>query len=89
MELFPIERHPHFRTGHRSVIDAPQSIYEGKAEKNWFKLSDDESGSTIWTFKFPENFDYEVDQPLFHTFQEKVNTLKFTSEASAEIVDIV
>ena len=35
-------------------IDTPQSIFEGKAEKNWFKLSDSESGSTIWIFKFPE-----------------------------------
>ena len=67
-------------------IDAPQSI---SAEKNWFKLTDDESESTIWIFKFPENFDYEVDQPFFHTFQGKVNTFKITSEVNAEIVDIV
>ena len=33
-----------------------------------------------------QNFVYDVDQPFSHVFQGKVNTLKFTSEADAEII---
>ena len=58
-------------------IDTPQSTSEGKAGKNWFRLADDESGSTIWKFKFPENFEYQVDQSFLHVFQGKVNPSNF------------
>ena len=55
-------------------LDTPDSIAQGtsEAEKHWFRLADVESGRTVWMFKFPENFEYELDRPFFHVFQGRV-----------------
>jgi neural Wiskott-Aldrich syndrome protein len=58
-------------------LDTPQSIAQGtsEVEKHWFRLADVESGRTVWMFKFPENFEYELDRPFFHVFQGRVNII--------------
>lgn len=55
-------------------IDTPSSISKGvsETEKHWFRLADDETGRTVWVFKFPENLEYTVDRPFFHVFQGRV-----------------
>ena len=55
-------------------LDTPESLAQGtsETEKHWFRLADVESGRTVWTFKFPENFEYELDRPFFHVFQGRV-----------------
>ena len=55
-------------------LDTPESLAQGtsEAEKHWFRLADVESGRTVWMFKFPENFEYELDRPFFHVFQGRV-----------------
>ncbi|KAF8803352.1 hypothetical protein BYT27DRAFT_7195667 [Phlegmacium glaucopus] len=60
-------------------IDTPQSIAQGttEAEKHWFRLADVESGRTVWIFKFPENFEYELDRPFFHVFQGRTRRYGF------------
>ena len=60
-------------------LDTPESIAQGisEAEKHWFRLADVESGRTVWMFKFPENFEYELDRPFFHVFQGRVYTSNF------------
>jgi hypothetical protein len=57
-------------------IDTPYSIAQGvsEAEKHWFRLADDETGRTVWMFKFPENFQYVEDRPFFHVFQGRVSS---------------
>ena len=67
-------------------LDTPESLAQGtsEAEKHWFRLADVESGRTVWMFKFPENFEYELDRPFFHVFQGRVslyilyNTIRYT-----------
>ena len=60
-------------------VDTPYSIAQGvsEAEKHWFRLADDETGRTVWMFKFPENFQYVEDRPFFHVFQGRVSSLAF------------
>ena len=55
-------------------LDTPETLAQGtsEAEKHWFRLADVESGRTVWMFKFPENFEYELDRPFFHVFQGRV-----------------
>ncbi|KAF9525268.1 hypothetical protein CPB83DRAFT_859796 [Crepidotus variabilis] len=55
-------------------IDTPSTISKGvsETEKHWFRLADDETGRTVWMFKFPENFDYTIDRPFFQVFQGRV-----------------
>ena len=59
-------------------LDTPESLAQGtsEAEKHWFRLADVESGRTVWMFKFPENFEYELDRPFFHVFQGRVSLYK-------------
>ena len=49
-----------------------------EAEKYWFRLADEETGRTVWMFKFPENFEYTVDRPFFHVFQGRVRRFNFS-----------
>lgn len=60
-------------------VDTPYSIAHGvsDAEKHWFRLADDETGRTVWIFKFPEYFQYVEDRPFFHVFQGRVRVLAF------------
>jgi len=60
-------------------LDTPESIAQGtsEAEKHWFRLADVESGRTVWIFKFPENFEYELDRPFFHVFQGRTRRYGF------------
>lgn len=60
-------------------LDTPHSIAQGtsEAEKHWFRLADVESGRTVWMFKFPENFEYELDRPFFHVFQGRTRRYGF------------
>lgn len=44
----------------------------GEAEKYWFRLADEETGRTVWMFKFTENFEYAIDRPFFHVFNGRV-----------------
>ena len=53
-------------------IDTVDSGGTSDTEKHWFRLADDQTGRTVWMFKFPENFDYAVDRPFFHVFQGRV-----------------
>jgi len=46
-----------------------------ETERHWFRLADDETGRTVWMFKFPENFQYSVDRPFFHVFQGRVRSI--------------
>ena len=48
-----------------------------EVEKYWFRLADEETGRTVWMFKFPENFEYAIDRPFFHVFQGRVRSDKF------------
>jgi Wiskott-Aldrich syndrome protein len=45
-----------------------------EAEKHWFRLADEETGRTVWMFRFPENFEYAIDRPFFHVFQGRVRS---------------
>jgi len=56
-------------------VDTAHSLTRdvSELEKHWFRLSDAESGRTVWMFKFPENFEYMVDRPFFHVFQGRVS----------------
>lgn len=60
-------------------LDTPQNTAQGttEVEKHWFRLADVETGRTVWIFKFPENFEYELDRPFFHVFQGRVYTYDF------------
>jgi len=60
-------------------LDTPESLAQGttEAEKHWFRLADVESGRTVWMFKFPENFEYELDRPFFHVFQGRTRRYGF------------
>ncbi|PPQ92182.1 hypothetical protein CVT25_008956 [Psilocybe cyanescens] len=60
-------------------IDTPNSIPQNisETERHWFRLADDETGRTVWMFKFPENFEYSVDRPFFHVFQGRTRTYGF------------
>ncbi|KAF8910665.1 hypothetical protein CPB84DRAFT_1672637 [Gymnopilus junonius] len=53
------------------------SEYVSETERYWFRLADNETGRTVWMFKFPENFDYVVDRPFFHVFQGRTRTYGF------------
>ena len=55
-------------------VDTPYSIEQGVSdiERHWFRLADDETGRTVWMFKFPEHFQYVEDRPFFHVFQGRV-----------------
>jgi len=67
-------------------LDTPQSAQGiSEAEKHWFRLADVESGRTVWMFKFPENFEYELDRPFFHVFQGRVHTSNLQYEVDAEL----
>jgi len=48
-----------------------------EVEKHWFRLEDEETGRTVWVFKFPENFEYAVDRPFFHIFEGRVRSYDF------------
>ncbi|KAF4613163.1 hypothetical protein D9613_011101 [Agrocybe pediades] len=48
-----------------------------ETERHWFRLADDETGRTVWMFKFPENFQYSVDRPFFHVFQGRTRRYGF------------
>lgn len=41
-------------------------------ETLWFRLLDEISGKTVWAFKFPSGFEYQVDRPFFHIFLGRV-----------------
>ncbi|PPQ97271.1 hypothetical protein CVT26_006664 [Gymnopilus dilepis] len=43
-----------------------------ETQKLWFRLVDDETGTTIWTFKFPEKLEYTEERPFFHVFKARV-----------------
>jgi len=60
-------------------LDTPENLAQGtsEAEKHWFRLADVESGRTVWMFKFPENFEYELDRPFFHVFQGRTRRYGF------------
>jgi len=60
-------------------LDTPENLAQGtsEAEKHWFRLADIESGRTVWMFKFPENFEYELDRPFFHVFQGRTRRYGF------------
>ncbi|KAF8964752.1 hypothetical protein BDZ97DRAFT_1659676 [Flammula alnicola] len=60
-------------------IDTPYSIAQGasEAEKHWFRLADNETGRTVWMFKFPEHFEYAEDRPFFHVFQGRTRRYGF------------
>jgi Wiskott-Aldrich syndrome protein len=60
-------------------FDTPENLAQGTsdAEKHWFRLADVESGRTVWMFKFPENFEYELDRPFFHVFQGRTRRYGF------------
>jgi len=48
-----------------------------ETEKHWFRLADEETGRTVWMFKFPENFEYAIDRPFFHIFQGRVRSYTY------------
>lgn len=58
-------------------IETPNSIPRdiSDTERHWFRLADDETGRTVWMFKFPEQFEYGVDRPFFHVFQGRVRAV--------------
>jgi len=60
-------------------LDTSQNTARGtsEAEKHWFRLADVETGRTVWIFKFPENFEYELDRPFFHVFQGRTRRYGF------------
>jgi Wiskott-Aldrich syndrome protein len=58
-------------------IDTPANIAQDEAEKHWFRLADDETGRTVWMFKFPEHFEYMIDRPFFHVFQGRTRRYGF------------
>ncbi|CAA7266192.1 unnamed protein product [Cyclocybe aegerita] len=60
-------------------IDTPISRTNSASdtEKYWFRLADDETGRTVWMFKFPEQFEYLVDRPFFHVFQGRTRRYGF------------
>ncbi|KAH9474695.1 hypothetical protein JR316_0013160 [Psilocybe cubensis] len=60
-------------------VDDPNSVTQdiSETERHWFRLADDETGRTVWMFKFPENFEYSVDRPFFHVFQGRTRTYGF------------
>jgi len=55
-------------------LEAPHSNGQGinETQKLWFRLVDDETGTTIWTFKFPEKLEYTEERPFFHVFKARV-----------------
>ena len=55
-------------------LDGPSALNQGisEGEKHWFRLADEETGRTVWMFRFPENFEYMIDRPFFHVFQGRV-----------------
>ena len=63
-------------------VDTAHSITQGTSnmEKHWFRLADDETGRTVWIFKFPENFEYAIDRPFFHIFQGRVRHISLSSD---------
>jgi len=48
-----------------------------ETERHWFRLADDETGRTVWMFKFPEQFEYVEDRPFFHVFQGRTRRYGF------------
>ncbi|KAF8153139.1 hypothetical protein B0H34DRAFT_663322 [Crassisporium funariophilum] len=60
-------------------VDTPQNIAQGTSdsEKHWFRLADNETGRTVWIFKFPEQLEYELDRPFFHVFQGRTRRYGF------------
>jgi len=60
-------------------VDTPYSIAQGvsDAEKHWFRLADNQTGRTVWMFKFPEHFQYVEDRPFFHVFQGRTRRYGF------------
>lgn len=60
-------------------IDTPANIAQdvSEAEKHWFRLADDETGRTVWMFKFPEHFEYTIERPFFHVFQGRTRRYGF------------
>ena len=72
-------------------LDTPESLAQGtsEAEKHWFRLADVESGRTVWMFKFPENFEYELDRPFFHVFQGRVCLLYFITSVDTDLCWII
>ncbi|KAF8909680.1 hypothetical protein CPB84DRAFT_1434462 [Gymnopilus junonius] len=69
-------------------LDAPNSPRRdiSEIEKFWFRLVDDETGSTRWTFKFPEAFEYTEDRPFFHVFKGRVRRYGFLFNDDDEAV---
>ncbi|KDR77246.1 hypothetical protein GALMADRAFT_66492 [Galerina marginata CBS 339.88] len=60
-------------------IETPNSASQevSETERHWFRLADDETGRTVWMFKFPEQFEYSVDRPFFHVFQGRTRRYGF------------
>lgn len=60
-----------------------------ETERYWFRLADNETGRTVWMFKFPENFEYVVDRPFFHVFQGRVSlcSMVLSFSITAEILN--
>lgn len=59
-------------------VSSTTGLETGGIETLWFRLLDEISGKTVWVFKFPSGFKYQVDRPFFHLFLGRVDKLEFS-----------